>query len=685
MKIIKYIPFLLSLVFALGACTDDDKTFYNSNETEPGKLNEIQATYTLDPLKENEKFETFEWGKTLYNFDAAVTYTLEADIAGNNFQNPQELTASNALTADVNVKTINSTILRLAGIYGIEEIQAHNIEFRVRASAGNSPTYAYTNIISASITPYPADIDYPKVWVIGDYSGWLHDNSQFLFAFNGGDEYQGWIFFDGKAANGFKITGAADWDNGNWGLQSGQTPENEASSITLWDDGGSQNIQAYSKNYYRFLYNTTSLELQMLKSMDHLGIIGDGANGWGDNDDIVFEFDTEKQVFVATVTLKDGEIKFRADNKWDFNFGQLKDGESGVLAEGGDNIPVTAGTYKITVNINNPDNMTYRIETGEALDPSRITAPVLTAHNDLNLYTNKSDDIAWSVVDFGGQDPANVQYTIELALKGTEFANAQTLGTTRDASLTVTGDQYLAALEALGGAIDTPADVDIRVTAAISGLTDPFISNTVSFKLTVETAPEYATELYMTGAEFGNWFNDASGVVKMIPVYETPGTFWTVRYFTAGQGFKWAPQIGWSNDFAELGEKEGYNIEGGNAVVATNGLYMVYIDMPNDKITIEPAKIYGMGDAFGSWDMGAHPFTIEGNKASITATNASSELRMYAGSSAATGIDWWKMEFILRDGVIEYRGNGGDQNPRVAVAAGDIITLDFNAGTGIIE
>jgi hypothetical protein len=59
------------------------------------------------------------------------------------------------------------------------------------------------------------------------------------------------------------------------------------------------------------------------------------------------------------------------------------------------------------------------------------------------------------------------------------------------------------------------------------------------------------------------------------------------------------------------------------------------------------------------------------------------DLRLYAASSAATS-DWWTREFIILDGQIAYRGNGDDQ-PRVNVKAGAKVTLDFNAGTGVIE
>ncbi|MPN40763.1 Outer membrane protein SusF [bioreactor metagenome] len=76
--------------------------------------------------------------------------------------------------------------------------------------------------------------------------------------------------------------------------------------------------------------------------------------------------------------------------------------------------------------------------------------------------------------------------------------------------------------------------------------------------------------------------------------------------------------------------------------------------------------------------------SVDGNKMKIT-TTASGELRLYANSSGSTvGGDWWRMEFVILNGKIEYRGNGGDQD-RVTVAAGKTVTLDFNAGTGTIQ
>jgi hypothetical protein len=194
----------------------------------------------------------------------------------------------------------------------------------------------------------------------------------------------------------------------------------------------------------------------------------------------------------------------------------------------------------------------------------------------------------------------------------------------------------------------------------------------------------YPEELYMIGKEFGSWSWDSPSVVQMTPVHSHAGQFWCVRYFTASDttGFKWNSKKEWGGDFANLATSTGFTVNDGNAFVATSGLYMVLVDYVADAITIEPARIYGIGDCFGSWDGATYPFTNTNTTANIT-TTANGELRMYAASTT-TDADWWQTEFIILNGQIVYRGTGGDQE-RVTVSAGKTVTLDFNAGTGTIQ
>jgi hypothetical protein len=146
--------------------------------------------------------------------------------------------------------------------------------------------------------------------------------------------------------------------------------------------------------------------------------------------------------------------------------------------------------------------------------------------------------------------------------------------------------------------------------------------------------------------------------------------------------FKFCALKEWNGDFTGLGNDAGFTTPGNN-MVAADGLYMIYVDLLGKAVVVEPAKIYGMGDAFGGWNEASYAFT-NGQTATIT-TTAAGNLRMYAAEPAGvTAADWWQMEFNIFDGKIEYRAGGNDQ-AAVPVNAGQTVTLDFNAGTGSIQ
>lgn len=98
--------------------------------------------------------------------------------------------------------------------------------------------------------------------------------------------------------------------------------------------------------------------LDRLDLSSNWGVVGSAAaNGW-DGPDMPFYKTDKAGVFAAYVTLKDGEIKFRQDNKWDVNYGDK--GADGTAEKDGDNIKVKAGTYRITFDTN---TFKYTIET----------------------------------------------------------------------------------------------------------------------------------------------------------------------------------------------------------------------------------------------------------------------------------------------------------------------------------
>ncbi len=165
-----------------------------------------------------------------------------------------------------------------------------------------------------------------------------------------------------KAANGFKLSGEAGWNDAcNWGTDGdAAAPETEAPSITLISSGGSGNIMVYSKRFYRFVFDRSTLTLSNKLSFNSMGIIGDATPGGWDTD-TEMNFDTQKQRFWVDVTLTAGEFKFRADNDWAINFG----GADGHLSQNGDNIKATAGNYRVYATLNNSAEITYELNAGD--------------------------------------------------------------------------------------------------------------------------------------------------------------------------------------------------------------------------------------------------------------------------------------------------------------------------------
>jgi hypothetical protein len=313
----------------------------------------------------------------------------------------------------------------------------------------------------------------------------------------------------------------------------------------------------------------------------------------------------------------------------------------------------------------------------------QLVAPVLAPHSAIVVTAdNLSENVTfkWQRADFGV--PTAVEYSLYAQVGVAEpVLVVSAFGDSLDVKIEDLNKKVIAA----GAETDTETNVKFTLIAAINEGYATATSQSVVVKITA-FKPLFPDNVYMTGADFGNWFGSEGtdpGIVEMTPVHSHEGQFWCVRYFTAGHGFKWNTKKGWGGDFNSLGTNVGFTIEGGNAVVATDGFYSVYIDYTINKITIEPAKVYGMGDCFGGWNAGQYPFTANGTVMKIT-TTAAGELRMYATSSAAQGVDWWQVEFIILDGKIEYRGTGNDQD-RVNVTAGKTVTLNFNAETGTIE
>jgi hypothetical protein len=268
------------------------------------------------------------------------------------------------------------------------------------------------------------------------------------------------------------------------------------------------------------------------------GIVGSGYNDWGNGGpDAPFYTTAQPDVYVAYATLVDGEIKFRENNDWTNNFGDT--GVDGVLDAGGDNIVVTAGTYKITLDLS---ANTYTME----------------------LYS-------WGVVGSGYNDWGNAgpdakfyyDYTTDTFKVSTQLLDGEIkfrLNNAWDVNFGDTGAD---------GSLDPGGD-NIISAAGYYNITLDFNAGTYTI--------EAADVLGIVGSGYNDWGNagpDFSLTQVMPDVY-------VGEIVTLVDGeIKFRVNNAWDTNYGDTGA-DGTPDAGGDNIVVTAGNYRVMLDLANN-------------------------------------------------------------------------------------------------------
>lgn len=339
---------------------------------------------------------TFTWDAADFGVKTQINYAVEAAYGADTVVVLTGLTSTSAQTT---LEVLNAPLALAAedGGLGVPVGTPTEVNFLVSATIGDTFGKYYSEGVPVTITVTQAERTYPMVYVLGGFSDWENGQIQKLFSFSNDEiNYVGIIGFNGKAANGFKIRGTeTGWsDDSNWGIDSSaEAPEEEAASIQLISSGGSSDIKAYSKNFYRFSFNRSTLVLTNELSFDQLGVAGD-LTGWADGADIVMNFDDEKQVFWADVEFPaEGGFKLRADGAWTIQWGAAAEGAAATegLLDGSANIKAPAGNYRLYVNLNNPDEMTWELNADDYGTGGDEPEPEPGPEYDWAVYGNTAD------------------------------------------------------------------------------------------------------------------------------------------------------------------------------------------------------------------------------------------------------------------------------------------------------
>ena len=330
-KIIYKLTYLTALFAFIYSCDDVERVYYN--DAAETVLSLSDDNLVLNEENAANEILTLTWTEPDFGFSAAALYSVQIDVQGGDFSNPQIISVGGAFDKTFTVEELNAKLLSLSMLPNEEGVAS----FRIKATLSEYQEI-YSNTVNISVTPYSSLLDLStSLGVVGSATpgGWGNENILDLPFYTTAttNVYVAYV----TLRNGeIKFRNNNDWSE-NWG-----------------DDGADGTLDSYGANIavsagtYKIEVNFSSMTYTMEEYS--WGIVGSATtNGW-DGPDMMFHYNSFQDDWRAVVTLGDGEVKFRFNNDWGVNYGD--DGADGTMEANGANITVSAGHYLVTMNLN---------------------------------------------------------------------------------------------------------------------------------------------------------------------------------------------------------------------------------------------------------------------------------------------------------------------------------------------
>lgn len=272
------------------------------------------------------------------------------------------------------------------------------------------------------------------------------------------------------------------------------------------------------------------------------GVVGSATvNGW-DGPDMPFYKTDAANVYVAYVTLVDGMIKIRSNNSWDVNYGS--NSADGNLQAGGSDIPVTAGTYKIT------------------FDESALTYAI--------------DEYSWGLV---GDATTNGWDGPDMPLTYDSYSDTWRAVVTLKTGFMKIRQNNEWVLDygdkTLDGVLDREGDNNIPITAGNYQVIVDFSDLSYSIE---------ETDIWgVVGSGYNDW-GAAGPDAAFTPDYSKEGVFY-INGVTLLDGFiKFRTNNVWVNDYGDKTLDGILDKEGGNDIPSVAGVYDIVLDFSNPDV-----------------------------------------------------------------------------------------------------
>ena len=347
----------IALVASLISCEDEQDLLFLTPEGSfeiltPSSGDEVE----LSPSTPLNPGLTLSWEDANYGTTPTeITYEVEIDKTGDNFDTPLVLTSTTNTFVTINSAALNTAVLTI----GLTPFSQGSIDVRIKSSVGSEGSeILYSNVINYLVTPFSTDL--PKLYVIGNFlsnSGYGADWSpaatlpSLASSAFGQTDFEGYVMMN-VASPEFKLIPTNTSFDGDYGDDG-----NFAGTLA---QTGEENIQLSAAGYYRIRANTSTLTYTVAPVS--WGIIGAATpTGWDSDTDLTYN-PTTKKLEIASIYLNPGPFKFRGNNAWNNGFDLGTVNADGYLVDGGDlTFSGPAGNYKVILDLSNPRRYTYEL------------------------------------------------------------------------------------------------------------------------------------------------------------------------------------------------------------------------------------------------------------------------------------------------------------------------------------
>jgi hypothetical protein len=330
-KLILKLTYVTALFAFIQSCDDVERVYYNDAAETVLSLSDNNLTLSED--NGTNEILTLTWSDPDYGFDAAALYSVQMDVQGGDFSNPQIISVGSSLEKTFTVEELNAKLLSLSMTPGEEGVAI----FRIKATLSEYQEI-FSNTVNLNVTPYSSLLDLTtNLGVVGSATpgGWGNENIPDLqfYTTSMTDVYVAYVSLrDGE----IKFRNNNDWAE-NWG-----------------DDGNDGTLDSYGANIavsagtYKIEVNFSSMTYTM--EAYSWGLVGSATPNQWNGPDLMLHYNSYQDDWRAVVTLGEGEVKFRFNNDWGLNYGD--DGADGSMEANGANISVSSGHYLVSMNLN---------------------------------------------------------------------------------------------------------------------------------------------------------------------------------------------------------------------------------------------------------------------------------------------------------------------------------------------